>query len=122
MTILLDSVILIDFLNAIPEAQAYVDAHRAEAAISVVTTAEVLAGVDDAGVPATVRFLDAFPLLLIDGTTALQAARLRHRFGWRLPDAFQAALAQQHGLRLATRNTKDFDPAVHPFVVVPYTI
>jgi predicted nucleic acid-binding protein len=51
-----------------------------------------------------------------------RAADLRRRFKWRLPDAFQAASAQIHGLKLATRNTRDFPPREHSFVVVPYSI
>ena len=50
------------------------------------------------------------------------AAELRHAHGWRMPDAFQAAVALRHELRLATRITKDFNPDLHPFVVVPYTV
>ena len=124
MTVLLDSVILIDYLNAVPAARAYVDARYAggEAALSVVTTSEVLVGVDDTGLPGALAYLDAFPLLLIDREAAIDAARLRRRYRWKLPDALQAALARRHGLRLATRNTKDFDPATHAFVDVPYTL
>ena len=43
-----------------------------------------------------------------------------HFNGWKLPDAFQAALAQHHHLRFATRNIRDFLPERHAFVVVPY--
>ena len=82
MTTLLDSVILIDYLNGVEAAREYVGAHEEEAAISVVTASEVLVGVDDEGQPATVRFLDAFPLLEIDRAAALTAARLRRRNGW----------------------------------------
>ena len=39
-----------------------------------------------------------------------------------VPDAFQAALAQLHGLKLATRNHRDFPPDRFSFVVVPYTL
>jgi predicted nucleic acid-binding protein len=39
---------------------------------------------------------------------------------WKLPDAFQAALALSRGLRLATRNTRDFPPERFSFVEVPY--
>ena len=46
----------------------------------------------------------------------------RRRNGWKLPDAFQAALAQLHNLKLATRNTRDFPPQQYLFVVVPYTL
>lgn len=122
MRLLLDSVILIDYLNGVEAARDYVGAHEADVAISVVTASEVLVGMDDEGEPATVRFLDAFPLLEIDRATALTAARLRRAYGWKLPDAFQAALAQRHGLALVIRNTKDFDPATHPFVAIPYQI
>jgi len=37
----------------------------------------------------------------------------------KVSDALQAAAAIHHGLRLATRNTKDFPPRRHEFVVVP---
>ncbi|MBK6580422.1 MAG: PIN domain-containing protein, partial [Sandaracinaceae bacterium] len=57
-----------------------------------------------------------------DGPVADLAAALRREHRWKLPDALQAAAARQHGLRLATRNTKDFPPAKHAFVVVPYTL
>jgi predicted nucleic acid-binding protein len=36
-----------------------------------------------------------------------------------LPDAFQAALASRHDLKLVTRNTKDFNPKEHHFVTIP---
>jgi predicted nucleic acid-binding protein len=53
---------------------------------------------------------------------AEKAALLRRRFGWKLPDAFQAALALQYQIRLVTRNTKDFDPRKHSFAEVPYKV
>jgi predicted nucleic acid-binding protein len=49
------------------------------------------------------------------------AATLGRLNKWKLPDAFQAALAQIHKLKLATRNTKDF-PAHYDFVEIPYEI
>ena len=49
------------------------------------------------------------------------AATLRRQHKWKLPDAFQAALAQTHKLKLATRNTKDF-PSRHDFVEIPYEL
>jgi len=67
-------------------------------------------------------FLDYFNTLLIDTQTANLAAQLRRETRLKLPDAFQAALAKQHKLFLATRNTKDFSPKKHPYVCVPYTI
>lgn len=69
-----------------------------------------------------VEFLDNLPLLVITRPVADLAASLRREHGWKLPDAFQAALAQHRGLKLVTRNTRDFSPQRHDFVVVPYTL
>ena len=118
---LLDSVILIDYLNGIQQARATVDA-ALNPVISVVTLAEVMTGVDAAGHSSTLAFLKTFPILPIDTTVAEEAAKLRQAHHWKLPDAFQAALALSQETALITRNTKDFKPGVHPFVIVPYTL
>jgi hypothetical protein len=121
MSVLLDSVILIDHLNGNPAATAYLrslkDAHS-----SVVTRAEVLAGLEPQFRKLGRRLLDRYPTLPVDAEIADLAADLRRMNKWKLPDAFQAALAQQHGLKLATRNTRDFPPGKHSFVVVPYKL
>jgi predicted nucleic acid-binding protein len=117
---LLDSVILIDRFNKLPEARRYLAEVRGEATISVVTRAETLVGFDASSRAMAIRFLDLFPLLEITKPVADLAATLRREQGWRLPDAFQAALAQHHGLKLVTRNTRDFPPERHGFVVAPY--
>jgi predicted nucleic acid-binding protein len=65
---------------------------------------------------------DCFPTLAIDQATADLAAALRRDHGWKLPDAFQAAIAQQHGLRLVTRNRRDFPPQRYRFVDIPYRV
>lgn len=117
--LLLDSVILIDYLNGVTQARTYLNAHANESTVSAATAAEVLVDVDDTGTSATIRFLDQFPLLVVDRAAAVTAAQFRRTPGWKLPDAFQAALAQEHNLQLVTRNTRDFDPETHRFVVVP---
>jgi hypothetical protein len=66
--------------------------------------------------------LDQCVLLEIDRDAADAAARLRSAHGGKLPDAFQAALAQLHNSKLSTRNTKDFNPKKYRFVEVPYTL
>lgn len=121
MEFLLDSVILIDHLNDISQATAYLDDIEGKAAISVVTRAEVLTGYE-ADSREEAEFLDEFPLLEITKPIADLAAKLRREHGWKLPDAFQAALVQHHDLKLATRNTRDFQPERHEFVVVPYVL
>jgi predicted nucleic acid-binding protein len=121
VTVLLDSVILIDHLNGIRAATNYL-ATQEGGAVSVITRAEVLAGVVSGGQDAVTRLLDSYPTLSLDREAADQAAELRRKYRWRLPDAFQAALAAIHGLKLATRNTRDFPPARHGFVIVPYVL
>jgi predicted nucleic acid-binding protein len=120
--LLLDSVILIDHFNAIEAATRYLSAVHGEAAISVITRAEVLTGFEPPAARKAARLLDSFPTLAIDRACADLAATLRRRHGWKLPDAFQAALAQQHGLQLATRNVRHFPPKRFDFVVAPYAL
>jgi predicted nucleic acid-binding protein len=122
LRLLLDSVILIDHFNGRPEATRYLAEVAGEAALSVITRAEVLAGFDAETSGAAEGLLDRFPILGIDQPVANLAARLRREFRWKMPDAFQAALAQYHGLSLVTRNSRDFPPHRHKFVVIPYTL
>ena len=124
LEMLLDSVILIDHFNDEKKATRFIsqlDPNRA--AISVITRAEILVGFD-AGeeLEKTKFFLDQYTLLGIDKEIADKAAELRRKFGWKLPDAFQAALAVNYRLKLATRNTKDFNPRKHAFVKIPYRL
>ena len=123
VSILLDSVILIDHFNGIDPATEYLRSTREDAVVSVITRAEVLAGFSSRLARKTAEALfghyECLPLVSDD---ADDAAPLRRHHGWALPDAFQAALARRHGLSLATRNTADFDPDRDSFVEVPYTL
>lgn len=119
---LLDSVILIDHFNGISAATRYLSEVRADAAVSVITRAEVLAGFDRRAARKAKRLLDSFPTLAIDPVIADAAAALRRAKRWKLPDAFQAALARRHRLKLVTRDRRDFPPEKHRFVVVPYEV
>ena len=118
---LLDSVILIDHLNGIPQATEFLLAlDPAKTAISVVSYAEILTGLDKDGESKAIPLLSSFEILGIDTAVAEKAASLRRLYGWKLPDAFQAAIAILHGVKLCTRNTKDFNSEKHPFVEIPY--
>lgn len=119
---LIDSVILIDHFNGRGEATRCLARMAPEAALSVITRAEVLTGFAPAEAAAVLGLLDRFPTLIIDGPVADLAARLRREQRWKMPDALQAALAHYHSLELVTRNTRDFPPDRHPFVVVPYVL
>lgn len=122
LTRLVDSVILIDHLNGVTEATDYLRAHSRAIAVSVITRAEVLAGLDAVQVPVVRPLLDALVTLPVDVPVADAAARLRREYRWKLPDALQAAVALHHGLKLVTRNTKDFPPQRFSFVEVPYRL
>lgn len=118
---LLDSVILIDHLNGIPQATEFLLAlDPAKTAISVVSYAEILTGLDKDGERKAMPLLSSFEILEIDTAVAEKAAALRRLHGWKLPDAFQAAIAILHGVKLCTRNIKDFNTQKHPFVEIPY--
>lgn len=120
--LLLDSVILIDHLNGRSEATEYLRGVLDSAYVSAITRAEVLTGLAPREVPFGGALLDRFGLITIDRAVADRAAALRRTHRWRLPDALQAAAAQQHGLLLVTRNEKDFPPRRFRFVRVPYTL
>ena len=123
MTHLLDSVILIDHFNGIKKATEYLTTIHPSAAISVITRAEVLVGFNEEDdLKGAMMLLNSFPNLDLTLQIADLAAQLRRRHRWKLPDAFQAAIANYHGIRLATRNTKDFDPDRFDFVTIPYSL
>jgi predicted nucleic acid-binding protein len=91
---ILDSVILMDHLNGIEKSTKFIlGLDPDEVAISVITRAEILVGVEGTSEGQVRAFLDQYHLLIIDKTTADLAGSLRKRHGWKLPDAFQAALA-----------------------------
>jgi predicted nucleic acid-binding protein len=122
MKVLLDSVIVIDHLNGVLGAEPFIAGLDREAVVSVVTRSEVLTGLPPERRLKAVELLDFFDCLGIDAEIADLSADLRRRHRWKLPDAFQAALAQHHDLRLATRNTRDFPEERFPFVLVPYRL
>ena len=118
---LLDSVILIDSFNGVVPAKRWLNSIKAkDAVISVVTLAEVLTG--SPNIEQDMILLRQYECLTIQPSTAEISARLRKQFKWKLMDAFQAALAIEHKLTLITRNSKDFNPKIHPFVKMPYSI
>ncbi|MBE9544884.1 MAG: PIN domain-containing protein [Proteobacteria bacterium] len=119
---LLDSVILIDHLNGIEKATRFIlELQPEQTAVSVITRAEILAGLKEDDKKVVVPLLDQYKLLIIDQPVADMAANLRRVHRWKLPDAFQAALALHHKIKLTTHNTKDFDPKKFDFVEIPYT-
>ena len=121
---LLDSPILIDFLNGIQEAKSLIaDLKPKQTAISVITYTEILVGMDASlQKQAFDSMMDSCLYFSIKKSTAQIAADLKREYRWKLPDAYQAAIAVEHKMTLLTRNTKDFDPSVHKFVKIPYKL
>ncbi|MGH8500495.1 MAG: PIN domain-containing protein, partial [Methylococcales bacterium] len=103
-------------------ATCYLQKHAQEIAISVITRAEVLTGFDAEREALAKALLAKIHHRSVTRDAADLAARLRRRYRWKLPDALQAAIALNNQLKPITRNTKDFDPKQHSFVVVPYTL
>lgn len=119
---LVDSVILIDHLNGVKEATNWLHKNGSKnSVISVITRAEILAGTEPHEKYHITALLDEFECLPIEKDISELAAELRQRYKIKLPDAFQAALANHHELKLVTRNTKDFSPRMK-FVKIPYRL
>src|SRR5262245_19974649 len=92
-TVLVDSVIMIDHFNGISAATQYLLEMPGQLSITAIT--------------------DRFPTLIIDRGIADLAATLRRQNRWKMPHALQAAVAKNHKLTFATRDTDDFPPSHH---------
>ena len=121
---LLDTPILIDFFNDILEAKLFIThLNPKKTAISVITYTEVLVGLD--GLLQKQNFdsiMDKCLYFSIEKSTAKIAADLKNKYRWKLSDAYQAAIAVEHKMTLLTHNSKDFNPAIHKFVKIPYKL
>ena len=115
----IDTNILIDYLNGNKKAQAEL-ARYDRPFISVITWMEVMVGAANVKEAATLRaFLRRFELVEMGEQVREAAVAARAKYRFRLPDAIIYATAQTQNTLLVTRNTKDFstdDPAVR----VPY--
>jgi len=120
---LLDSAILIDHLRGIGPATTWLRTLReGEAVISAITRAEVMAGGSSDERAVAFDLCEQFACLALTKESADRAAELRRAHRWKLPDAFQAALAINQDLRLVTRNSRGFDERTHSFVLIPYSV
>ncbi len=117
---LFDTNILVDYLNAVPEARTELQ-YYTEKAISIVTWMEVMVGADGDLETPTRNFLNSFDVVAVDERVAERAVTLRRDHRVKLPDAVIWATAQAHAMLLVTRNTKDF-PNDDPGVRSPYRL
>ena len=117
---LFDTNILIDYLNAIPEARVEFERYD-DRAISVITWMEVMVGAGEAVQAATRAFLDGFKTVELHADIAERAVAFRRTRKIKLPDAIIWASATVEARLLVTRNTKDF-PSDSPGIRVPYVV
>jgi predicted nucleic acid-binding protein len=115
---LLDTNILIDYLNGIEPARQEIERYDS-LLISPITWMEVMAGASDEE-QATIRsFLSRFIQIPINAEIAELAVVIRKEKRIRLPDAIIWASAKSENALLVSRNVKDF-PENEPGVRVPY--
>ncbi|OCK60438.1 type II toxin-antitoxin system VapC family toxin [Bradyrhizobium sp. LMTR 3] len=117
---LFDTNVLVDYLNAVPEARTELQRYT-EKAISIITWMEVMVGVNQDLEAATRSFLSGFDLIGVDERIAERAVSLRRNHRIKLPDAIIRATAQVHAMLLVTRNIRDF-PAGDPGIRAPYKL
>ena len=117
---LFDTNILIDHLNAAPQADAEIDRYD-DRAISIISWIEVMAGASPDLTEPTRTYLDGYLIVGLEDRIAEQAVSIRKSRRLKLPDAVIWATAQMTGRLLVTRNTKDF-PADDPGVRAPYVL
>lgn len=120
MKALLDTNILIDYLNGIDAAREEIDRYET-ALISPINWMEVMVGVNDNEHQAVRSFLSRFDLVDIDADVAEIAVSIRRNHNMRLPDAIVWASAKRESALLVSRNIKDY-PADSPGVRVPYQL
>ena len=117
--VLVDSSILIDFLNGVPEAKREIHSHI-NRAISVISWIEVTAGIRAGEESRAEAFLGSFQLLQLTTPIAVETANIRRNTRLKLPDAVILATAHVEKRTLLTRNTRDFGDGVS--VRIPYTL
>ena len=120
MKALLDTNILVDYLNGVESARGEMARHDA-LLISAVSWMEVMVGATEEEEPAVRGFLAGFEQVPVDEAVAETAVILRREHGMRLPDAIIWASAKSREALLVSRNTKDF-PADAPDVRAPYSV
>jgi predicted nucleic acid-binding protein len=121
--LLIDTDVLIDYLRDYPAAVNYIETQQARLLISVLTVAELYAGVREGEERARLeQFLQAFEIIPLDLRLAVQGGLYRRDYGKShnvgLADALIAATATRRQIPLVTLNQKHF-PMLQD-IIVPY--
>ena len=119
MRAIIDSDVLIDFLQGVPAAAAEIDRYE-EPLYSVISWMEVMAGAEtEAESAAAAAVFNSMRRVELSPAVARRAVELRRQLRLKLPDAIILASADCEGCILVTRNSKDFSPT-DPRVRIPY--
>lgn len=117
----LDSDVLIDYLQGIPAAREELARYR-RPLCSIISFMELLAGArTDVERQAAETLLSTLTRVELSEPIARRAVELRQSLRLKLPDAIVLASAEVEGCILVTRNTRDF-PANDPRVRFPYSL
>ncbi|MEW6283344.1 MAG: type II toxin-antitoxin system VapC family toxin [Candidatus Eremiobacterota bacterium] len=124
MSFVIDTGILIDHLPGRPETGAWMSENGDQGlAVSVITRAELLAGMRPDEVDATTRLLGALVTIPVDNRVADVAGEYRRQYfkshGLLLPDALIAATARTQRMTLVTLKVRDF-PMTDLQILRPY--
>jgi predicted nucleic acid-binding protein len=116
---LIDSDVLLDFLDGYHAAAAEIARYR-ECCVSIISWMELLAGArTQADEDVRREFLAHFRVVPLTPEVAEEAVALRRKYRLKLPDAIIWASAINENCVLVSRNTKDF-PRQQPGVRFPY--
>jgi len=121
--LVIDTDVLIDYLRDQPQAVAFLEGCDQALAASVITVAELYAGVRDGEERHRLdAFVEAFDLIPLDGKAAVVAGLWRRQYGRRhgtsLADALIAASADGVGGTLVTLNQRHFPMLTN--LLIPY--
>jgi predicted nucleic acid-binding protein len=120
MNAVFDTNILIDYLNGIPEAKVELALYSRKS-ISIITWIEVMAGTNASDADDTRLELLNYERLPITLPVAERSFLLRRDHRLKMPDAIILATAQEAGVLLVTRNTREFDSS-DPQIRIPYKL
>lgn len=119
MKAVIDSDVLIDFLQGLDAAAAEIDLYD-DPCYSVISWMEVMIGADtDEERFAAETLFESMRRIELSAEIARRAVELRRVLRLKLPDAIVLATADREGCVLVTRNVKDF-AANDPRVRIPY--
>jgi predicted nucleic acid-binding protein len=119
MKAVIDSDVLIDFLQGNPRAADEI-ARYDDLCCSVVSWMEVMCGADtEPEIAAAKGLMESMRVVELSSRVAHLAVEGRRKHRLKIPDAVIWATADSEGCILVTRNTKDFDKE-HPMIRIPY--